>query len=54
VKYSRLRPPLDAELLPDDEEGEAMLPVYLSKLGVVEIDDLPERAPGRFIGYYGR
>jgi hypothetical protein len=47
VKYSRLRPPLDAELLPDDEEGEVILPVYLSELGVVEIDDMPERAPTR-------
>jgi hypothetical protein len=47
VKYSRLRPPLDAELLPDDEEGEVILPVYLSELGMVEIDDMPERAPMR-------
>jgi hypothetical protein len=47
MKYSRLRPPLDADLLPDDEEGEMILPVYLSKLGVVRIDDMPERAPVR-------
>jgi hypothetical protein len=47
VKYSRLRPPLDAKLLPNDEEGEAILPVCLSELGVVGIDDMPERAPMR-------
>jgi hypothetical protein len=35
VKYSRLRPPLDAKLLPDDEEGEALLPDLLLGLEVV-------------------
>jgi hypothetical protein len=35
VKYSRLRTPLDAKLLPDDEEGEAILPDLLLELVVV-------------------
>jgi hypothetical protein len=35
VKYSWLRPPLDAKLLPDDEEGEALLLDLLLGLEVV-------------------
>jgi hypothetical protein len=46
-KFVVLRPLLDAILLPDDLLDKALLLVYLSELGVVGIDGMPERALAR-------
>jgi hypothetical protein len=44
TKFSQLGPPLDALILPDDQQSDALLPDKLLELGMVGIVGYPENS----------